>query len=89
MGVPSLSRTELGTDQHQLVLLFFFNFFYISKLILDMVFYIHHKGSLHKKKTEICWSFTNGGDTPRPIYFRVFPEEKFYCLKMIYMLRNM
>ena len=30
-----------------------------------------------------------GGSTPRPIYFRFFPEENFYCLKMIYILRNM
>ena len=36
------------------------------------------KGSLKKKKPEIYWSFTNtgGGSTPRPIYFRFFPEEK-------------
>ena len=30
-----------------------------------------------------------GGSTPRPIYFRFFPEENFYCLRMIYILRNM
>ena len=29
-----------------------------------------------------------GGSTPRPIYFRFFPEENFYCLKMIYILKN-
>ena len=50
------------------------------------------KGSLHKKKPEIVWSFTKlggAGGTPLPNYFRFFPVEKFYCLKMIYMLWNM
>ena len=47
------------------------------------------KGSLDKKKPEIVWSFTKlggAGGTPLPNYFRFFPVEKFYCLKMIYML---
>ena len=41
-----------------------------------------------RKKTEI---FTNkGGDGyPRPIYFRFFTEENFYCFEIIYMLKNM
>ena len=51
---------------------------FVGVKVNTSVFTKMFKGSLQKKKPEIYWSFTNtGGGTPRPIYFRFFPEEKF------------